>query len=69
MGSGSFSLPLGPVFFSLAALDEPANVQKTKTLISLLSLFNARAGAVRAAYGNAQTDVQGYTDAGIPAER
>jgi phosphatidate phosphatase PAH1 len=47
--------------------------QKTQTLEELCQLFSSDSGAltdtVVAAYGNRDTDVRAYVDAGIPTDR
>jgi phosphatidate phosphatase PAH1 len=67
-----YSLPAGPLFLNprvatkaLVEATTNPNVQKTRTLNTMLDLFPDRGGVVYAAYGNTDTDTKAYVDAGI----
>lgn len=74
-----YSLPQGPVLFSPEPLissllaevvHQNPDVQKTKTLLDVWNIFNSNNKAniddtIVAGYGNKETDVKAYTNAGI----
>jgi len=72
---GSVSVPKGPLFVSPKVTSQAVlapgsqHEDKTKAIRSLANLFDERQDAIVGAYGNKNSDVEAYMDAGIRPDR